>query len=134
MARITEEEVLTRMGNPASLSVSDVTPFIELATVMVDTYLVGYVDSDTLLSIIECLLAAHFLSLNLEKEVKSEGVEGITQSFRGQTGKGLEFTTYGQSAILYDTSFRLKRLSEGKLKTGVSIGSLTSIGRDRTYL
>jgi hypothetical protein len=133
MARTTEANVLLIMGSPTTLSESDVTPFIVPANYMVTNYLASYItDNDDLLEMIERYLTAHYVSLAKEKEVKSEGIEGITQVYGGVFGKGLDYTSYGQMAKALDTTGRLYKLDQGKL-TSCGITTLTDVGEDRNY-
>lgn len=134
MARTTEAAVIEIMGSPSTLTTANVTPYLTPATTMVTKYLADEITDDDLLELIERYLAAHFVSLVIEKETKSEGVGGgeITQSYGGQWGKGLEFTSYGQMAMILDTSRILQRVNAGKNATAL-FRTVTDIGQDRDY-
>lgn len=60
---------------------------------------------------IQCQLAAHFIAMSRERQTVSESVGGeVSVKFAGQTGKGLEATTYGQNALALDCSGTLAAL------------------------
>lgn len=57
------------------------------------------------------VLAAHLIATMPEGSVKSQSVAGEwTVTFRGQDGKGLEASLYGQQALVMDCSGELARL------------------------
>ena len=69
--------------------------------------------SAALLQEVECWLAAHFYGHadQLYQEKKTADASAV---FQGQTGKGLESTQYGQTAMLLDTTGSLRTINEGK--------------------
>lgn len=69
------------------------------------------VDSETLEEI-ETWLAAHFYG-HADQFLSEKQTEKSSGKFQGQTGKGLESTQYGQTAIVLDPSGCLKALSAG---------------------
>ena len=110
--RVTPAEVQAIMEHyPA-----DLTPFIADANLMVTEDLADSSMSDDRLAKIEKYLSAHFASI-YDPLTTQEGVAGagsIQERFqRGQVGKGLESTQYGQQAIFWDSTGTLKRLSNG---------------------
>jgi len=67
------------------------------------------------------LLAAHFISIN-EGQAKSESVGGEWSiTYRGEDGKGLESSLYGQAALTMDCSGKLA-------KAGLKKAQLIEIG------
>lgn len=86
----------------------DLTPFINTASIMVDTVVLqgaskGIVLSGTESEMIERWLAAHYYAVN-DKPYQSKSTEGASASFVGQTAMYLEATLYGQTAMRLDRS------------------------------
>lgn len=69
-------------------------------------------DSDEL-EMLECLLAAHHYQAS-DEGYTSRSTSGASGSFKGQFGKGLERTTYGQDALLIDTTGCLGNFDKGQ--------------------
>lgn len=97
---------------------SSLVPFIETASLMVNkivTCMAGKSltahDSDTL-EMIERYLAAHFYT-HSDKVTQSESKGKASGSYQGQTGKGLESSDYGQTALILDDSGCLKSIAMG---------------------
>lgn len=86
-------------------------PFVDMANELTTELCqpLGY--STTRLTMIEALLAAHFFCLR-DPRTKSESVEGISESFEGQTGKYLDATRFGQQAMMMDTLGGLASLNK----------------------
>jgi hypothetical protein len=59
------------------------------------------------LSDIECWLSAHFVASTRELQAKSEGADGASISYQGQTAMGLDATLYGQQVKILDTTGKL---------------------------
>jgi len=63
-----------------------------------------------MLAEIQVQLAAHFISIGREPQVKNESFGGeASATFRGTTGQGLQATLYGQAAIDLDCSGTLAK-------------------------
>ncbi len=98
-ARVTQAEVEEIVEIDSSISI---TPFITVATLIVDEELVGRGLSDARLKEIERYLAAHFYCVR-DPRVTSESA-GVSASYEGSAGQNLSRTRYGQQAILLDTT------------------------------
>ena len=135
MARTTEAAVIEIMGSPSNLTTAKVTPYLTPANTMVTNYLADEItDDDDLLELIERYLTAHLVALVIEKETKTESVgQGdIAVSYGGSWGKGLQYTSYGQTAMMLDTTKILESVNKGKRATA-TIRIATDIGQDRDY-
>lgn len=117
--RVTEDQVLEIMptgtqsspGMASALRTSNrLTSYVESKDV--DSVL----DADNLADI-ELYLAAHFFSL-IDKQLSSESTGGASGTYQGQTAQVLEFSPWGQQAMLLDFTGTLGRLNaeakEGK--------------------
>lgn len=82
-------------------------PFINTANVLVTELLGNEGMTEERLKQIETYLSAHFASLR-DPRFQSETVDGVSYTSQGQTGKGLESTFYGQTAMLLDSSGKLR--------------------------
>ena len=92
-------------------SLTDIDVFINTAHLMVEGYLASSGWSEEQLTEIERYLSAHVLSVQ-DQRVKSVGVDVLSESYQGQWGFGLKGTSYGQMAILLDTSGTLGKIAE----------------------
>lgn len=110
---ITEAEVQAIMPSyPTSMA-----PHITVSTLIVKEHLDGTVNTDAINKEINRWLAAHFAA-TMEALTTSEGAGKVQATYqRGEAGKGLESTQYGQNAIAMDASGKLKALSEGASAT-----------------
>jgi len=110
------------------------TAFIATASSLTD-----YVDtcdtldelSTTTLELIERWLAAHFYA-HADQLAKSKATGDASVSFQGMTGKGLDSTQYGQTAMNLDVTGCLakknKEMTEGKVKVGITwLGKAESV-------
>jgi hypothetical protein len=96
-----------------------VTPFIEIASALVDDHLSTSTLTSTRLEQIERLLAAHFYALR-DRRVQSERAGPVSETKEAPVlGKGLEATTYGQQAMALDSSGALAAW-QAKLMSGKS--------------
>lgn len=118
MARVTEAQVTAILDT----DLDDLSPFITAASLVVDR--VAAADSTLAaadLLEIERWLAAHFAAIRDERaHSQRQGDSSVT--YQGKTGKGLEFTSYGQQAMALDPTGILRTLGKPR-------ASLTSIGR-----
>jgi hypothetical protein len=115
--RVTDIEVFEIIDT----SLTNIDPFINSASLIVDGYLLSKGLSDEILKQIELYIAAHLLSLK-DPRTKSVGVDVLSESYQGQWGLGLNGTSYGQTAILLDSSGTLGSLTKnGKLTTSFGV-------------
>lgn len=112
MARVTGEEVKAILST--ALSSEDLGPFIATAHTLVNVHLSALRDprlSEDVLQEIELWLAAHFAAIR-DPRVSEERVGDESFRYQGQTGTGLDATTYGQQARLLDPTGALVRAME----------------------
>jgi len=110
MARTTAEEVKQIIDTDLSNSI--ITAFIEDASALVDELFEDETEIGTsLLARIEKWIAAHFVAIR-DPRIKTEKIGDASVTYRGSVGagKGLEFTPYGQQALLLDPTGRLKSI------------------------
>jgi hypothetical protein len=70
---------------------------------------------------IEALIAAHMYSM-MDQIRASKGTAGANATFQGQTGMRLEFSKYGQMALLLDMSGTLEALDKRKIAGAAWLG------------
>jgi hypothetical protein len=119
MARVTDVEV----GLILDTDVTDFTPFISIANILVTTQLStpAKITNSTILKEIERWLSAHFFKCSLEQQEKVHEVGSTKATFMGAGNEvGLGATLYGQQAIAMDTSGTLANM-------GKSIGNFRPI-------
>lgn len=115
--RVTDSEVFEIIDT----SLTNIDPFINSASLIVDGYLLSKGLSDEILKQIELYIAAHLLSLK-DPRTKSVRVDVLSESYQGQWGLGLNGTSYGQTAILLDSSGTLGALTKnGKITTSFGV-------------
>lgn len=117
--RVTSEEVFAIIDT----SLIDIDVFITTANMLVTAYLATAGLSDEVLKEVEKYLAAHILSLR-DPRTKSEGVDVLSESYQGQWGMGLNGTSYGQTAILLDTSGILGKMTKSGFAKKGTIATL----------
>lgn len=100
MARTTDEEVQKII----SLNVlTDTTPFITTANLIVTQHLSTSGISSDILTEIEKYLAAHLVALHPdERQLKSQKIGDAMDTYAGDFGKLLDFTQYGQVVKMLD--------------------------------
>lgn len=104
MVRTTPELVAGIIEADAAISM---TPFIAVASSVVDDHCLGVGLSVAKLLLIETWLGAHFYSLR-DRRVASESAGPVSESKDPVVlGKALEQSTYGQTAMMLDTSGKL---------------------------
>ena len=116
MARVTEADVLAIIDTGRT----DLTPFIAVATLLVDQLDDTCLDDD-MLKEIERWLTAHFVNVSEGGAVQRDKI-GDAETWFSITflGEGLKQTRYGQQAILMDCSGQLAKLGvkgSAKLET-----------------
>ena len=105
------------------LEEAEVNPFINTANILVTEYLAGEGPSDALLQEIETYLAAHFVTLR-DRRTATEGAGGVSFSYQGNFGMGLDSSQYGQTAQVLDSTGILSTLSdEGRVSFIAKAGS-----------
>lgn len=94
--------------------------FIESAHLIVCEHLDGWGLSLPRLTLIERYLAAHFSSISYP-QATFEAAGKIQVSYSVKNAFNLDATLFGQQAKTFDPTGQLRKLSEGKLATTVSI-------------
>jgi hypothetical protein len=117
MARTTDIEVKKII----SLNkVTDTTPFIDTANLLVTKHLGNSGLSDDELTQIEKYLTAHLLTLhNDERQLKTQKLGDATDTYAGNFGKGLEFSQYGQMVLMLDSTGTMQGLGGKKVSLSV---------------
>jgi len=109
--RVTEAEVLSIMDT--SLTEEQITPFLETSNVIVTKLVGSDADYDSaLLAKIEMWLAAHFASVR-DPQIAQEKIGDAATTYHGKSGKGLEFTAYGQQVMILDFQGKFASLNGG---------------------
>lgn len=81
-----------------------VLPFLKTANALVEEHLIlSPAISDELLTQIEMYLAAHFITL-WDPRTSKESADGVSFTYEGKTGEGLDSSRYGQMAKTLDPS------------------------------
>lgn len=110
-------------------TITSLTPWLDMAALVVEEQIapIGTL-SEARLTMIETLLAAHFLKSERDPLSTSESAGGVSASYLISGGEMLKATPYGQKAIALDTTGTLARMSRG---AGPS-GSVVWMGRETT--
>ena len=109
--RVSEDEVREIIEVDPELCLS---PFITVASLMVDAYLEPEGLTAALLKEIERWLAAHFVAVRDPREV-SKTIDTASATFEEmKMGEGLKGTRYGQQALMLDTTGKLVNLNKAK--------------------
>lgn len=111
--RTTLDKVIEILDN-TTLDDDIITSIINSANVFVTESLVGKGLSDAILAEIERWLAAHMIVSSRERLAAKEGAGGAFIEYAGQWGEGLLSTSYGQTAMMMDTSGTLLAIAKGK--------------------
>jgi len=119
MPRVTDAEVFAIIDT----SLTDIDVFINTANMMVTSWLETARLTDETLKEIERYLSAHVLSVQ-DQRVKSVGVDVLSESYQGQWGMGLNGTSYGQMAILLDTSGTLGKIAKNGYSKSASLNMI----------
>lgn len=98
-----------------SLSVMDVIPYINDANALVNAVLSDEGLSSALLTVIEKWLAAHFIAITKSRQAQYRKIGDAAESY-AKMGTKLESTTYGQTAISFDTSGKLANVGKKRIK------------------
>lgn len=136
MARVTSDEVRDIMlGVPAA---KDLTPFITVATTLLDKVIVEpYPDeyTDEYLKELERWLAAHFTAIDYTK-LASETIGPVSEWYQFKVGLNLNVTMYGQQLLIMDTTGAFaalqKQADKGKRRAGIThLGTVDNNGYPR---
>ena len=119
MPRVTDTEVFAIIDT----TLTDIDVFINTANMMVTSWLETAGLTDETLKEIERYLSAHVLSVQ-DQRVKSVGVDVLSESYQGQWGMGLNGTSYGQMAILLDTSGTLGKIAKNGYSKSASLNTI----------
>lgn len=120
-ARVSEAEVEAIIEVDSSV---DTDTFILAATTLVDAVLAddAYLTTAQLKEV-ERWLAAHFIAMR-QRQARSEGVGDANVVYQvGYLGRGLQYTPYGQQALILDTSGKLAAMGQKRATlTAVDLG------------
>jgi hypothetical protein len=122
MARVTATEVKQIIDlDTSTVTDEKIEVFINMANLFINNTFSGVtsLSSDTLKEI-ERFLSAHFLHA-LDPRAISEKAGEVAVRYAGKFGMGLQATTYGQTALLLDTTGRLAVAAEGKKRASLGI-------------
>lgn len=98
--------------------VKQIMPDIELTDVLVEAYIKAANTwlnkimnlsglGEEILTEIERWVTAHLITVTRERQAKKEGAGGAFIEYAGDFGEGLKSSSFGQTAIMLDTSGRL---------------------------
>ena len=99
-------------------SIPDIGPFITAANLFVSNNLSGQGLSAELLKEIERNVAAHFIT-NADPRATEEKMGDGATKYQGKFGKGLHSSSYGQTAMLLDSSGKLATAGNKKATFGI---------------
>ena len=89
--------------------IPDLQPFIDSAITLVTAVVaVDPAPSDAILELVARYLTAHLVRIT-DKDVLSEQVKSLQESYALKLGLGLATSHFGQMAMMFDTSGRLAR-------------------------
>ena len=108
------------------------TPFIEVASSIVDDCCTSSSYTTAKLELIERWLAAHFYAIR-DQRVASEKAGPVGQNFQYKLGLNLANTMYGQQAMLIDFKGNLAALSKQMEKGKLSKIGATWLGKGNSF-
>ena len=121
--RCTEEQVRSLVDSDEGVRLK---PFITTANVLTDDLAAedtgSLLGASTLIEI-EKYLAAHFYE-HYDQALSSEKTGEANGEYQGEWGKGLEGSSWGQTAMLLDKTGYLKLLSKGRRVVSIGWGGL----------
>lgn len=120
--RVTEEEVKAIID--VDTAITDISPFMTAANLLVTNVCTSTSLSDDLLKEIERWLAAHFIAIR-DVRSDSEGVGNVKIKYQYKVDLNLAQTQYGQQAMMLDISGALIRLNKGKRNTAFDFVGVT---------
>ena len=110
MARVTDAEV--REIIEIDSSITDLTPFITPANLIVTKECTDSSLDAAQLKEIERWLAAHFVAIRDMRSAREQAGQ-VSIGYQWKLGLNLQVTMYGQQAIMLDTSGALANLNKG---------------------
>lgn len=116
MARVT----ITDVKQIITTSMTDLTPFITAANLIVTEKLSSSDLGAATLAEIERWLAAHFVACK-ERQPTSIRIGETEESYNWNTNTGLLRTTYGQAAVALDTTGALAKLGKHQILFDVAM-------------
>lgn len=133
MARTTAEKVRAVLNRDYdSRREPSLTPYIEAASALVDDAAAADTSlSSSRLEKVERWLAAHFYKVS-DKPYLEKWTGDAKAKYDGATGKYLEATLYGQTAVALDTSGYLAGLAQGGLRRQAGTAWLGKTFRQQT--
>ena len=120
MARVSEAEVLKIIAIDTNV-ITDTTPFINSANLIVDRIEALGILSDEEEKDVELWLSAHFMAI-VDPRAETEKAGSVSQKYFGKTALRFDVTRYGQQAIIMDRTGYLEKLNKGE---GVPTPSIT---------
>jgi len=114
MARTTVSEVKQIIDTSLSDSVID--SYITGSNLLITQVLGSSSLPSELLAEIERWLTAHNIAMTRERMAKKEGAGGAYIEYTGESGTGLEATSYGQMVLTLDTTGTMKSLAKKPVK------------------
>ena len=119
MARVVAADITAIMDIDASIT--DLTPFITMGNLFVDSALSGEGLSEALLTEIEKNVVAHLICARDPRAAEERAGQGgdISVKYMGKWGEGLKATPYGQNALLLDSTGKLARRGMKKASIGI---------------
>ncbi len=126
MARVTAADVqeIIEVSAEVLAATPDLTPYITAANLMVTDLLGSSSLSDGTLMEIERWMAAHFVAIR-DPRRQQERAGSVSESYQYKLGLRLEVTTYGQQAILLDTTGTLADVNQNGAKRSAMVKALT---------
>lgn len=126
MARVTGSEVQEIIDVSADVltATPDLTPYITAANLLVTDLLGSSTLSSDTLKEIERWLSAHFVAIRDPRRA-SEKAGSVGESYQYKLGLRLSVTTYGQQAILLDTTGTLADVDENGGKRSAQVKALS---------
>lgn len=126
MARVTDAEVEAILDYDDSISL---TPFILVANQLVTELCTDSDYTDARLLEIERWLSAHFYSVR-DMVVSSEKAASVSQNFQYKVDLALNYTKYGQMAMVIDTVGNLAQLNKRIIDGESATVSIDWLGED----
>ena len=101
----------------STLDDANITAYITAAGLYLDTIFTGQDISEDLRNEIERWVTAHLISVSKERQWEEVDAGTASEKFTGKYEMGLSMTSYGQTAILLDTTGELQRSQKKKAQT-----------------
>jgi len=95
-----------------NLDTERIQAYIDGASALVDSQIVGKGLNDTLLKEIERWLAAHLLVTTSQRQLEKASAGSAGATFFGKSGMGLNSSTFGQTVLHMDKTGTLRNLND----------------------